>query len=87
MFCGVGALGSLRAGASGVSAGRPDSALFAATGARLGAEWPLRSGFLAQFMSEALLSIRPRSVLLNDYSVWDLPRVTGRLALGFVAEF
>jgi hypothetical protein len=87
LLCGVITLGSLRARSTGLSAGRADSALFAAAGARLGVEWAALPGFALQAYGELLLTLRPLSAEVNEASRWSVPAANGLLAGGFIVEF
>ena len=87
LVCAVGVLGSLRARTTGLSAGRTDSALFAAVGARLGLEWPLLGPLAIRANADALFTARPLTGEVNETAVWEVPPFTGLLAAGFIAEF
>jgi hypothetical protein len=80
--CVVGALGSLSASASGVTAPLATSALYAAVGARIGAEVGLVGPFYLFARLGTLGSFTPHRARVNGEVVFTLPSVSGDAALG-----
>ena len=80
--CAVGALGSLTASATGVTAPQTTRALFAGAGARIGAEVDIAGPIYAFGRLGTLGSFTPHRIHVNGELVFTLPSVSGEVALG-----
>lgn len=88
LLCALGQLGWLQASASEMTSPSSDGMLFAAVGARAGAEWPLSDRLFVRFHGDLLYDLeRPRFASTSgDTTWWDaavtLKPVVGALGLG-----
>jgi hypothetical protein len=81
--CALGSVGQFVVSGSGVSSPTSGTSLFAAAGARIGAEWPLSQTFLVRAHADGLLDLDPPTYRLDGVDRWGpAPRVAVTLGLG-----
>jgi hypothetical protein len=88
LFCALGQLGWMQASTSEMTSPGSDGMLFAAVGARVGAEWPLSDRLFVRFHGDLLYDLeRPRFASSTGDATWwnaavALKPVVGALGLG-----
>jgi hypothetical protein len=88
--CIVAMAGALQAAGVGVNPARAGEALFAASGARLGVEWPQATAFALRAGVDGLVNLHPTTLALGTegkYGVWSAPTFIGTLGAGVAVQF
>jgi hypothetical protein len=88
--CIVGMAGTLEASGDGVTPAHAATTAFAATGVRLGVEWPLSATFGLRAGVDGIVNLDPVTLALGEdgkYSVWSAPRFAGTLSSGLIVQF
>jgi hypothetical protein len=81
-------LGALRASGEGISSPRDDTSLYAAIGARLGAEAPLgSSSFALGGFADIVAPLRRITFSIDDRAAWTTPAVGAAGGLEVVGHF
>jgi hypothetical protein len=85
--CALGSIGQFVVSSAAGAGPSSGSALFAAAGARLGAELPVSRRFLLRAHADGLVDLAPPTYLLDGHPVWSAPRLGASLALGIAVQF
>lgn len=85
--CGVGMLGSFSESGSGLAAPRSTSALYAATGLRLGLELPLRGPLFFVAHADGLVTLFRHTVEIDQRGVYTLPLLASTVGMGAGTRF
>jgi hypothetical protein len=86
-FCGVVAVGSLRATSQNVTTPSEDSALHAAVGPRLVLEVPLFRGFSVGARAEGLVTLTPQRLRIDGAEAYTLSRFSLGIGLNAIVRF
>jgi hypothetical protein len=74
----------VQASSDGVDRSDTDNGLFIAAGPRVGAEVRLVAGMSLEARLDALFTVKPVAIVLNDSPVWESPGISGALGVALV---
>lgn len=85
--CGVGVVGSVNGSGQGLVVGREHDALYAAAGARIGAEVPIGGPFFFRPQIDGLANFSPVELQVDDSQVWKASLFSALFGAGVFASF
>jgi hypothetical protein len=84
--CALGSVGQFVVSGEGISSPTSGASLFAAAGARVGAEWRLSRAFLLRAHVDGLVDLERPTYELDGFDRWTAPLVAVSLGLGVAAR-